>query len=101
MATVEEHDNLASCLDGLPESRVFALTTKATRSFFDTEFIAGDAFLLGPETRGLPAAVLKSIPPDRVLRLPLMPGNRSLNLANTAAVTVYEAWRQQGFTDGV
>jgi tRNA (cytidine/uridine-2'-O-)-methyltransferase len=100
MATVEEHPDLPSCLEVLSKSRVFALTTKASRSFFEPEFAAGDAFLLGPETRGLPVEVLDSMPPDRVLRLPLVPGNRSLNLSNTAAVVLYEAWRQQGFAGG-
>ncbi len=89
---------LDSCLESLGGTRVFALTTKGQRSFFDASFGPGDAFLLGPETRGLPAPVLGSLPEDRVLRLPLKPGNRSLNLANAAAVTLYEAWRQQGFT---
>jgi tRNA (cytidine/uridine-2'-O-)-methyltransferase len=100
MATVEEHADLPSCLETLSKSRVFALTTKASRSFFEPALSAGDAFLLGPETRGLPAEVLDAMPPDRVLRLPLKPGNRSLNLSNTAAVVLYEAWRQQGFAGG-
>lgn len=100
MATVEEHADLPGCLEKLSESRVFALTTKGSRSFFEPAFAAGDAFLLGPETRGLPGDVLDSIPVDRVLRLPLVPGNRSLNLSNTAAVVLYEAWRQQGFAGG-
>lgn len=100
MAQVEEHADLSACLEKLSDARVFALTTKGSRSFFEPEFAAGDAFLLGPETRGLPADVLEAMPPDRVLRLPLKPGNRSLNLSNTAAVVLYEAWRQQGFVGG-
>jgi tRNA (cytidine/uridine-2'-O-)-methyltransferase len=100
MATVTEHTDLASCLALLAKSRVFALTTKASRSFFETDFLEGDAFLLGPETRGLPSTVIDAMPPDRVLRLPLIPGNRSLNLSNTAAVVLYEAWRQHGFVGG-
>lgn len=100
MATVREHQDLAGCLKLLPESRVFALTTKGSRSFFETELQPGDAFLLGPETRGLPQAVLDTMPGDHTLRLPLVPGNRSLNLSNTAAVVLYEAWRQQGFIGG-
>lgn len=97
MATVKEHEDLANCLDVLKESRIFALTTKGTSSFFDARFVSGDAFLLGPETRGLPPTVLDSMSRDHVLRLPLMPDNRSLNLSNTAAVVLYEAWRQQDF----
>ena len=64
------------------------------------EFAAGDAFMFGPETRGLPQAVLDALPAERRLRLPMRPGNRSLNLSNAAAVVVYEAWRQCGFEGG-
>ena len=97
MARVAEHDALDDCLDSLGDGRVYALTTRGRRSFFDARFAPGDAFLLGPETRGLPDDVLASLPAEQVLRLPLMPGNRSLNLSNAAAVTLYEAWRQQNF----
>jgi tRNA (cytidine/uridine-2'-O-)-methyltransferase len=97
LARVEEHRDLESCLARLTGARVFALTTKGLRSFFGGAFVPGDAFLLGPETRGLPDAVLDALPSDRVLRLPLRPGNRSLNLSNAAAVVLYEAWRQQDF----
>jgi tRNA (cytidine/uridine-2'-O-)-methyltransferase len=97
LASVEEHADLNSCLARISGARVFALTTRASRCYFDCCFGAGDAFLLGPETRGLPAGVLGSLPPDRVLRLPLRPGNRSLNLSNAAAVVLYEAWRQCAF----
>jgi tRNA (cytidine/uridine-2'-O-)-methyltransferase len=97
MARVVEHADLPACLATLGGVRVFALTTKGRRSFYDQAFAAGDAFLLGPETRGLPAGVLDAMPPDRVLRLPLRPGNRSLNLSNAAAVALYEAWRQLSF----
>ena len=101
LARVTEHQDLADCLGELRDSRIFALTTKGRHSLFEAAFIDGDAFLLGPETRGLPATVLESLPEDRVLRLPLTPGNRSLNLSNAAAVTLYEAWRQQGFTGAI
>jgi len=97
LAAVEEHADLAACLERLGGARVFALSTKGRRSLFDERFAAGDAFLLGPETRGLPAGVLAAMPAERVLRLPLRPGNRSLNLSNAAAVALYEAWRQQAF----
>ncbi len=60
----------------------------------------GDVFVFGPETRGLPGEVLESVPPAHRLRLPMRPGNRSLNLSNTVAVVVFEAWRQQGFEGG-
>jgi tRNA (cytidine/uridine-2'-O-)-methyltransferase len=100
LATVVEHADLAACLEALGHSRVFALTTKATRSLYEARFADGDAFLLGPETRGLPAAILDTLPADGKLRIPLRPGNRSLNLSNAAAVALYEAWRQMGFAGG-
>jgi tRNA (cytidine/uridine-2'-O-)-methyltransferase len=61
------------------------------------QFAAGDAFVFGPETRGLPQEVLDECPKERRLKIPMRAGNRSLNLSNAAAVVVYEAWRQQGF----
>lgn len=97
LATVVEHDSLDACLSALDRDRVFALTTRATRSLYDARFEEGDAFLLGPETRGLPEAVIDSLAPSARLRIPLRPGNRSLNLSNAAAVALYEAWRQLGF----
>jgi tRNA (cytidine/uridine-2'-O-)-methyltransferase len=100
LARVVEHADLEACLLSLPEARIFALTTRGRRSLYDAVFAAGDAFLFGPETRGLPPELLDGMSADRVLRLPLRPGNRSLNLSNAAAVTLYEAWRQQGFAGG-
>ena len=73
------------------------MTTRATRSIYDVVFAAGDAFLFGPETRGLPQALLDTFAPEMRLRIPMRAGNRSLNLSNAAAVTVYEAWRQLEF----
>ena len=97
LATVVEHRTLDACLATLTAGRVFALTTRARRSLYDARFADGDAFLLGPETRGLPAAVLGALPDEARLRIPLRPGNRSLNLSNAAAVALYEAWRQLRF----
>jgi len=97
-ATMQVHDDLASCLQGLPQqARLFAFTTKASHPYHETPFQAGDALLFGPESRGLPLEVLESIPPERRLRLPMLPDNRSLNLSNTVAVAVFEAWRQCNF----
>jgi tRNA (cytidine/uridine-2'-O-)-methyltransferase len=96
-----EHAQLSDCLDDMDAQRVFAMTTKGHRSYFDMRFRDGDAFLFGPETRGLPAQLLGSLPPEQVLRLPMRPENRSLNLANSAAVVLYEAWRQVGFDGAV
>ena len=92
-----EHESLESCLETLRPERLFALSTKGRRSLFDAKYAAGDAFLMGPETRGLPTGLLASLPVERVLRIPLREGNRSLNLSNAAAVVLYEAWRQTGF----
>jgi tRNA (cytidine/uridine-2'-O-)-methyltransferase len=100
LATVVEHASLGECLAALGDARVFALTTKAERSLYEARFMDGDAFLLGPETRGLPAPLLDTLPPDTKLRIPLQPRNRSLNLSNAAAVALYEAWRQLGFPGG-
>jgi tRNA (cytidine/uridine-2'-O-)-methyltransferase len=97
MASVREHRDLEVCLAAISPPRVFALTTRATRSVYDAAFQAGDAFLFGPETRGLPQELLDAIAPELRLRIPMRAGNRSLNLSNAAAVTVYEAWRQLGF----
>ncbi|HJR70212.1 MAG TPA: tRNA (cytidine(34)-2'-O)-methyltransferase [Gammaproteobacteria bacterium] len=97
MACVREHTDLDACLAAVAAGRVFALTTRATRSVYDAKFAAGDVFLFGPETSGLPPAVLDKVAPEMRLRIPMRAGNRSLNLSNAAAVTVYEAWRQLGF----
>jgi tRNA (cytidine/uridine-2'-O-)-methyltransferase len=97
MAHVIEHDDLESCLLSLGRPRLFALSTRGSQIYSTVKFLAGDAFLLGPETRGLPQSLLDSIPASRRLRIPLMPDNRSLNLSNAAAIILYEAWRQHGF----
>ena len=96
-AAVRVHDSLAQCLEELGQPRLFALTTKGSQPLFEIEFRAGDAFLFGPESRGLPADVLATLPPQQRVRLPMRPDNRSLNLSNAVAVTVFEAWRQNGF----
>jgi len=97
MTHVIEHADLDSCLRSLEHPRLFALSTRGGEVYTQARFLPGDAFLLGPETRGLPQLLLDSVPPDRRLRIPLMPDNRSLNLSNAAAIVLYEAWRQQGF----
>lgn len=99
-ASMQCHPNWEACLASLGERRLFALTTKASRSYAEVEFKPGDVFVFGPESRGLPAEMLERFPPERRLRLPMQPGNRSLNLSNAAAVMVFEAWRQQGFAGG-
>jgi tRNA (cytidine/uridine-2'-O-)-methyltransferase len=97
---VQTHASLDKCLAALGGPRVFALSTKNPTRYDRAEFREGDALLFGPETRGLPKAVLKVLPTEQRLRLPMQEGNRSLNLSNSAAVVVYEAWRQLGFPGG-
>jgi tRNA (cytidine/uridine-2'-O-)-methyltransferase len=96
-ATLRVHDTLADCLSAFDPARVFALTTKGSQAFHQLRYQAGDAFLFGPESRGLPAEVLGQFNAGQRVRLPMLPDNRSLNLSNTVAVAVYEAWRQCGF----
>jgi tRNA (cytidine/uridine-2'-O-)-methyltransferase len=99
-ATVSTHNSLAVCLEVLGEPRVFAMSTRGKTRYDTPDYEAGDAFLFGPETRGLPQDVLDSLPPEQRLRLPMRENSRSLNLSNSAAVVVYEAWRQLGFAGG-
>ncbi len=80
--------------------RIFAVSTRGSRMHHQVTYLPGDAFLFGPESRGLPQSLLDEFPADRVIRLPMRPANRSLNLSNAVAVLVYEAWRQQGFSGG-
>jgi len=96
-ASVRVHADWQGCLGILNQARLFALTTKAEKSVFDTRFQENDAFVFGSETAGLPQAILDTFKPGMRLRLPMRPGNRSLNLSNAVAVTVFEAWRQIGF----
>lgn len=96
-ATLKRHSDLSACLDSLGHPRVFAFTTKGTQPYHEVRYQPGDAFLFGPESRGLPQEIRDSLPTGQRLRLPMREGCRSLNLSNTVAVAVYEAWRQQGF----
>ncbi len=97
---VRTYPSLGTCLEALDGPRLFALSTRNATRYDRARFRAGDAFLFGPETRGLPDDVLSGVPAEQRLRLPMRAGNRSLNLSNAAAVVVYEAWRQLGFRGG-
>lgn len=99
-ADMRVHKDWSACLAHLAGRRLFALTTRGTRRPSDVQWREGDVIVFGPETRGLPQPVLEGFAPDQRLRLPLRPGNRSLNLSNAVAVTVFEAWRQLGFEGG-
>ena len=96
-AALRVHNTLHDCLSAFDPSRVFALTTRGSQPFHATGYRAGDAFLFGPESRGLPADVLDGFDTGHRVRLPMLPHSRSLNLSNTVAVTVFEAWRQNSF----
>lgn len=96
-ATLSVYDTLDDCLAAFDPARVFVFTTKGSQPFHQINYRAGDAFLFGPESRGLPAEVLARFDANQRLRLPMLPDNRSLNLSNAVAVTVFEAWRQCGF----
>jgi tRNA (cytidine/uridine-2'-O-)-methyltransferase len=97
LAAVRVHADLAGCLQALVSARLFTVETSGRQAYAAAAFKAGDALLFGPETRGLPARVLEDVPPERQLAIPMLPGNRSLNLSNAVALVVYEAWRQNGF----
>jgi tRNA (cytidine/uridine-2'-O-)-methyltransferase len=96
-ATLKVHETWEDCLEAFAGKRLFALTTKASTPYTEIKFQPDDVFVFGPETRGLPAEILQQFAPERRLRLPMLPESRSLNLSNSAAVLVYEAWRQNGF----
>jgi tRNA (cytidine/uridine-2'-O-)-methyltransferase len=97
LARVMVHPNFDACLEAIAGGRVFAMETTGRRRYSDVEFRAGDAFLFGPETRGLPDPVLDRIGRESSLFIPMRPQSRSINLSNAVALVVYEAWRQLGF----
>ncbi|MGI9290491.1 MAG: tRNA (uridine(34)/cytosine(34)/5-carboxymethylaminomethyluridine(34)-2'-O)-methyltransferase TrmL [Gammaproteobacteria bacterium] len=96
-ASIQAYDSLEDCLEALGRGRVYAVSTRGTTNYSEVAYQEGDVFLLGPETRGLPQTVLDGLPPEQVIRIPMQPDSRSLNLSNSAAVLVYEALRQSGF----
>ncbi len=100
-ARLVRHPDWPSCLAALAPRRMFAMTTRGSRNLYSVTMEADDVFVFGSETAGLPPAIRDSFPEDRRLRLPMRAGQRSLNLSNAAAVTVFEAWRQCGFSDAV
>ena len=98
LAEVKTWPSLQACFDSTRPARWFAVSTRGSIRYDKPAYAAGDAFLFGPETRGLPQEILDTCPVEHRLRIPMREGNRSLNLSNAAAVLVYEAWRQQDFS---
>ena len=98
LTSVKVHANLDDCLSDLAGARLFAVETGAARRYSDLGYRAGDAFLFGPETRGLPDEVLTRVGPDHCVHIPMHAGSRSINLSNTVALVTFEAWRQIGFS---
>lgn len=100
LANLTKYANYLDFVEAMQDRRIFACTTKAERHFDTIKYLPDDVFLFGSETSGLPVGLLNNIDPDRRIRIPMMPNNRSLNLSNAAAIISYEAWRQQGFNGG-
>ena len=98
LARVEVHAHLQDYLNARQPTRILAITTKGHHFYHEVSFQLGDALLFGPETRGLPAELLDSLPPTDRIRIPMRPDSRSMNLSNAVAVLVYEAWRQLQFS---
>ena len=99
-ASLKVHENWEDCKAALAGKRLFAITTKGSTRHSNIQFKAGDVFVFGPETRGLPETIRNEFDAEHRLRLPMLPNSRSLNLSNSAAVLLYEAWRQIGFEGG-
>jgi tRNA (cytidine/uridine-2'-O-)-methyltransferase len=96
-ATITVHETWAECAECFKDRRLFAVSTKGTQQYDQVDYTSDDAFVFGPESRGLPAEILGAVAEQQRIRVPMVPGNRSLNLSNAVAVVIYEAWRQLGF----
>jgi len=97
-ASVSVHASLPSFVTAITPNKIWGVSTQGHRTYSEVHYEAGDALLFGPETRGLPAEILEQLGSSQVVRLPMVPRSRSLNLSNAVAVLVFEAWRQQGFS---
>lgn len=93
-ADIQQHENLEDCIKSLGATRIFACSTKGQKNYADINYLPNDSFIFGPETRGLPSEILSQF---EVIKIPMRPNNRSLNLSNSVAVIIYEAWRQGGY----
>jgi len=96
-ARLQVHEDLAALRTATGPARWLAFSTRGMTRFDSVRYEPGDVLLFGPETRGLPADLLDSLPPEHCVYLPQQPGVRSLNLSNSVAIAVYEAWRQLGY----
>jgi tRNA (cytidine/uridine-2'-O-)-methyltransferase len=96
-STITVHESWSDCAASVKDRRLFAVSTKGAQQYDMVNYTAGDVFVFGPESRGLPAEILGSVAAQQRIRVPMVPGNRSLNLSNAVAVVIYEAWRQMGF----
>jgi tRNA (cytidine/uridine-2'-O-)-methyltransferase len=101
MASVRTHIDVDDCFAALAGSRLFVVETTGAHTYADVAFRPGDAFIFGSEHKGLAPRVLELVPRDQLLTIPMRAGNRSLNLSNSVALVVYEAWRQNGFTSAL
>jgi tRNA (cytidine/uridine-2'-O-)-methyltransferase len=97
LAAVKVHPAFAACLEDLGGARIFAVETGGHRCYNDVEYRAGDVFVFGPETRGLPESVLDRVGRESSVFIPMRAGSRSINLSNSVALVAFEAWRQLGF----
>ena len=97
-ARINVHDDLDAFVAVVSPRRMFAVSTRGRVRYDRIAYADDDALLFGPETRGLPQSIIDALPEEQRLRLPMRPGNRSLNLSNAVAVIVFEAWRQRGFS---
>jgi tRNA (cytidine/uridine-2'-O-)-methyltransferase len=96
-ATITVHECWADCMASVKDGRLFAVSTKGTQRYDLVDYAAGDAFVFGPESRGLPPEILEAVAEGSRIRMPMKPESRSLNLSNAVAIVIYEAWRQVGF----
>ncbi len=97
LTSLQEHADMATFLSRHDPQRLYACSTRGKRCYSEISYQPGDTLLFGPETRGLPQALLDRLPQEQLIRIPMQAGNRSLNLSNAVAIILYEAWRQQGF----
>ncbi len=100
-ASLKVHENWEACKTALTGKRMFALTTKGSSRYSEIRFEDEDVFVFGPETRGLPEEIRNQFAAEHRVRLPMLAHSRSLNLSNSAAILLYEAWRQLDFANGV